>query len=129
MEIMSTRAVRALFSVVIIGGALTALLAMSVRESAAFYKHVDEVMVHPTEWYGKPLKLHGFVANLQKRTDSLDYKFDVTKDEFTVPAQYTGIVPDTFKEGAEVVLTGRLSADGFHADEIMAKCPSKYDPK
>ena len=124
---MSTRAVRALLSVVVVGGALTALLAMSVRESAAFYKHVDEVMVSPDQWYGKPLKLHGFVATLEKRTDSLEYRFNVTQGDYTVAATYTGIVPDTFKEGSEVVLTGRLSAQGFHADEIMAKCPSKYD--
>jgi cytochrome c-type biogenesis protein CcmE len=26
-----------------------------------------------------------------------------------------------------VVLTGKLSAQGFAASEIMAKCPSKYD--
>lgn len=124
---MSTRAVRALLSVVVVGGALTAMLAMSVRESAAFYKHVDEVMVSPDQWYGKPLKLHGFVATLEKRTDSLEYRFNVTQGDYTVAATYTGIVPDTFKEGSEVVLTGRLSAQGFHADEIMAKCPSKYD--
>jgi cytochrome c-type biogenesis protein CcmE len=126
---MSTRTARALLSTVIVGGALTAMLAMSVRESAAFYKHVDEVMVSPDQWYGKPLKLHGFVAKLAKRTDSLDYRFDVTQGDYTVAATYTGIVPDTFKEGSEVVLTGRLSAQGFHADEIMAKCPSKYEPK
>ena len=124
---MSTRAVRALLSVVVVGGALTAMLAMSVRESAAFYKHVDEVMVSPDQWYGKPLKLHGFVATLEKRTDSLEYRFNVTQGDYTVAATYTGIVPDTFQEGSEVVLTGRLSAQGFHADEIMAKCPSKYD--
>lgn len=124
---MSTRAVRALLSVVVIGGALTALLAMTVRESAAFYKHVDEVMVSPDQWYGKPMKLHGFVSNLHKRTDSLDYKFDVRNGDHTVVATYRGIVPDTFKGGSEVVLTGKLSAQGFRADEIMAKCPSKYD--
>jgi cytochrome c-type biogenesis protein CcmE len=125
---MSTRTVRVLLSVLVIGGSLTALLAMSVRESAAFYKHVDEVMVSPDLWYGKSLKLPGYVADLQKRTDSLDYKFQVTTREFSVPATYTGIVPDTFKDGSEVVLTGRLSAEGFHAEEVMAKCPSKYEP-
>jgi cytochrome c-type biogenesis protein CcmE len=128
MRIMSTRTVRVLLSVLVVGGSLTAVLAMSVRESAAFYKHVDEVMVSPEQWYGKPLKLHGYVADLKKRTDSLDYKFQVTTREFSVAATYTGIVPDTFKDGSEVVLTGRLSADGFHAEEVMAKCPSKYEP-
>ena len=34
----------------------------------------------------------------------------------------------TFKNDSEVVLTGRLSGDNsFHATEMTAKCPSKYD--
>jgi cytochrome c-type biogenesis protein CcmE len=47
-----------------------------------------------------------------------------------VLASYQGIVPDTFKGGSEVVLTGRLGPEGFHVDPkgVMAKCPSKYDP-
>ena len=43
-------------------------------------------------------------------------------------AEYTGIVPDGFKSGSEVVLKGRLSAHGFSVEPggVMAKCPSKY---
>jgi cytochrome c-type biogenesis protein CcmE len=36
------------------------------------------------------------------------------------------VTPDTFKDEAEVVLHGTLAADGFHADQVVAKCPSKY---
>ena len=45
-----------------------------------------------------------------------------------VDVSYKGIVPDTFKPEAEVVMRGKLSADGFHVvpNGIMAKCPSKY---
>jgi cytochrome c-type biogenesis protein CcmE len=48
-----------------------------------------------------------------------------------VDATYTGIVPDTFKDASEVVIKGRLSPAGFAVDPngIMAKCPSKYEPK
>jgi len=42
-------------------------------------------------------------------------------------ATYTGIVPDTFKNDAEVVLEGTLGPDGFHATGMTAKCPSKYE--
>jgi hypothetical protein len=42
-------------------------------------------------------------------------------------AYYTGIVPDTFKADSEVVLTGTMDDQGFHATEMTAKCPSKYD--
>jgi len=38
-----------------------------------------------------------------------------------------GLVPDTFKADSEVVLTGTLQDNGFHATEMTAKCPSKYD--
>ena len=45
-------------------------------------------------------------------------------------ASYTGILPDTFKDEAEVVLNGRLTADGnfeVAPNGVMAKCPSKYE--
>jgi cytochrome c-type biogenesis protein CcmE len=48
-----------------------------------------------------------------------------------VDASYTGIVPDTFKGEAEVVLRGKLTATGFHTEPngVVAKCPSKYEAK
>jgi cytochrome c-type biogenesis protein CcmE len=45
---------------------------------------------------------------------------------------YTSLeTPDLFKDGAEVVVEGRLagSADVFHADKVLAKCPSKFEPE
>jgi len=126
---MSKKATRAVFSAVVIAGALSLLLAMTVRESAAYYKHVDEVMASPEQWYGKKLKLHGFAEGVQRRTDSLDYRFTVTTGEHAVLAHYSGIVPDTFKDGSEVVLDGHLGPDGFQVapNGVMAKCPSKYE--
>ena len=46
-------------------------------------------------------------------------------------ASYTGVVPDTFKSEAEVVLKGSLSKEGFSVapNGVMAKCPSKYEAK
>ena len=126
---MSKKATRAIFSAVVIAGALALLLAMTVRESAAYYKHVDEVMASPEEWYGKKLKLHGFAEGVERRTDSLDYRFTVKTGDFTVLAHYSGIVPDTFKDGSEVVLEGHLGPGGFQVapNGVMAKCPSKYE--
>ncbi|MCA1586369.1 MAG: cytochrome c maturation protein CcmE, partial [Acidobacteria bacterium] len=87
------------------------LLYSTLGEDMAYYKHVDEVMAQPEQWYGKSLQLHGFVVPesilVNKRT--LQYKFQVHSNGKTIPASYTGIVPDTFKDEAEVVLKGRLS--------------------
>jgi cytochrome c-type biogenesis protein CcmE len=124
---MSKKSLRAGFSAIVIGSALALLLAMTVQEGAAYYKHVDEVMASPEQWYGKKLKLHGFAEGVMRRTDSLEYRFTVKTGDHSVVANYTGIAPDTFKDGSEVVLDGTLGPDGFHATNIMAKCPSKYE--
>ena len=37
-------------------------------------------------------------------------------------------VPDLFKDGAEVVVEGRLDGGSdFHATNVLAKCPSKFE--
>ena len=108
------------------------LLWSTLRDGTEYYKHVDEVMTQPQEWYGKRLQLHGFVVadSILRRRDSLDYRFQVQNKGQVVTASYSGIVPDTFKSGSEVVLKGHLGPDGFAVEPngVMAKCPSRYEP-
>jgi cytochrome c-type biogenesis protein CcmE len=117
-------------SLVIVGGGLVALMADS--SALEYYKHVDEVMQEPARWKDKRLQLHGFVVpgTIAKRLDrdhqKLEYKFRVENCGATTEARFAGVVPDTFKEGAEVVLKGRFEGESFHTQEVMAKCPSKY---
>jgi cytochrome c-type biogenesis protein CcmE len=129
---MPTKRLRAVVSVLIVGGALSLLLFTTMAESADYYKMVDEVMANPEQWYDKSMNLHGFVVegSIQRRASTLDYRFQVKNGDAVVLAAYTGVVPDTFKDGAEVVLTGKLRPEGFQVkpDGITAKCPSKYDP-
>ncbi len=104
------------------------LLYSTLGESAQYYKHVDEVMVQPEIWYDTPLQIHGYAKNVARKRDTLEYRFEMHNNGQMVLASYTGIVPDTFTNDAEVVLQGTLSPDGFHATEMTAKCPSKYEP-
>ncbi len=56
-------------------------------------------------------------------------KFVVTDFKHEVPVQYTGVVPDLFRENQGVVAHGRLGSDGvFVADEILAKHDENYMP-
>lgn len=109
------------------------LLYTTLGEATEYYKHVDEVMTQPEEWYGKKLQLHGYVVqdSILQRKSTLDYKFKVHSNGQVVDATYTGVVPDTFKGDAEVVLKGVLTQNGFTVEPngIMAKCPSKYEAK
>jgi cytochrome c-type biogenesis protein CcmE len=128
---MAKKTVRVLLSTVIVAGALVLLLFSSATESAAYYKMVDEVMVSPEQWYGKPMQLHGHVVDgsMEWRKGTLDRRFKVKGAEHVVQASYSGVVPDTFKDGSEVVMKGRLGPNGFEVEPggIMAKCPSRYE--
>ena len=129
---MSKKTIRALISGVVLGAAFLVLLVTTMRGSAEYFKEVDEVMPSAAEWYNKPLQLHGFVleGSIMRRPNTLDYQFKVKNGDSIVLASYTGIVPDTFKDGAEVVLKGRLTPSAFNVapNGVVAKCPSKYVP-
>jgi len=130
---MSHKAAKLGITGVVLALAFGLLMYSTLSEGTEYYKHVDEVTANPGAWHGKRLQLHGFVQGqpLRKR-DSLEYRFDVQSNGQVIRAYYTGIVPDTFKEDAEVVLKGRLENDGIfyvEKDGVMAKCPSKYTPE
>ncbi len=125
--------IRVAVSAIVLSLAFAGLLWSTLREGTEYYKHVDEVMASPQHWEGKPLQLHGFVVpgSILVRPNSLEYKFQVQNKGSIVGASYTGVVPDTFKDGAEVVLKGQLTNQGFNISPngVMAKCPSKYEAK
>jgi cytochrome c-type biogenesis protein CcmE len=130
---MKHKAVKFGLTGLVLALAFGGLLYSTLAEGTEYYKHVDEVMGQPTDWYGKKLQLHGFIVPnsvfVNKRT--LEYRFKVHSNGQIVDAKYTGVVPDTFKDDAEVVLKGTLASDGFSVapNGVMAKCPSKYEPK
>ena len=111
--------------------ALSGLMYTSLSEGTEYYKHVDEVMADPAAWHGKKLQLHGHVVDksIERKRNSLEYRFRVHSNGQVVQATYTGVVPDTFKDGSEVVLRGELGPHGFSVapNGVMAKCPSKYE--
>jgi cytochrome c-type biogenesis protein CcmE len=129
---MAHKTVKIGLTALVLGLALGGLLWSTLSEGTEYYKRVDEVMTNPARWQGKALRLHGFVVrdSILRKRDSLEYRFEIQNKGRTVRAMYSGIVPDTFKDEAEVVLKGHLEPDGFHVDPngVMAKCPSKYEP-
>ena len=128
--VMSHKAARLGITGVVLVLAFGGLLYSTLSEGTAFYKHVDEVLVSPADWNDKRLQLHGFATEIGRTPDSLDWQFNVSYNGETITAYYTGIVPDTFLNDSEVVLSGNLLENGtfqVERDGIMAKCPSKYE--
>jgi cytochrome c-type biogenesis protein CcmE len=130
---MKHKAVKVGLTSLVLALSFGGLLYSTMGEATEYYKHVDEVMSAPEQWYGKKLQLHGYVVkdSIAWRKQSLEYKFKVHSNGHVVDAKYTGVVPDTFKGEAEVVLKGTLSPEGFSVapNGVMAKCPSKYEAR
>ena len=128
---MTSKALKIGLTCLVLAGALGGLMYTTLAEGTEYYIHVDEVMKDPAAWQNKKLQLHGFVVDksISWVPEKLDYRFTVKNGDQTVSASYTGIVPDGFKDGAEVVLTGKLTPAGFVVAPggVSAKCPSKYE--
>lgn len=76
-------------------------------------------------------RLGGLVENgsLQRSQDGLQVRFIVTDQVQRVPVTYKGLLPDLFKEGKGVVVSGKLESEGqFRASEVLAKHDENYMP-
>ena len=80
---------------------------------------------------GAPFRLGGVVLENSVRRDpnSLKADFVVTDRFHDMPVEYTGILPDLFREGQSIVATGRMEGDRFVAREVLAKHDETYMPK
>jgi cytochrome c-type biogenesis protein CcmE len=76
-------------------------------------------------------RLGGVVLENSVHRDSASLKVDfVVTDRFhDMPVEYTGILPDLFREGQSVVATGKIENGHFAAREVLAKHDETYMPK
>lgn len=87
-------------------------------------------------------RVHGFVADgtIERDVEAKQVRFHVRATPphaggdvgATLPVIYRSLeVPDMFKDGAEVVVEGRMdpARQVFVADLVLAKCPSKFQAK
>lgn len=99
-------------------------------EGVLEYVYVDKVVDKLPDYTGRTLKVHGTVVAgtvRQKVGAAGDYTFEIEKDGRRLPVHFTNMVPDTFAEGGEVVLTGEIVNGRIESEEMAAKCPSKYE--
>ena len=60
--------------------------------------------------------------------DQLDFQVSDRDGSHPIPVSYTGTVPDPFRDGREVIVTGKLQNGTFvgEKDTLVTKCPSKF---
>jgi len=98
------------------------------QDNMMFFVEISDVVQgnHPSE---RNFRIGGLVVggSMQRQEGSLDMSFEVTDTACTLPVQYSGVLPDLFREGQGVVAHGRLNDDGvFVAEKIMAKHDEDY---
>lgn len=112
-----------------IGGVLLAMSALS--DQAAYFYTPAEAKAATIE-PGKAVRLGGMVepGSLKRSADGVTVTFNLTDGEGTVPASFSGITPDLFKEGSGAIAEGAFDADGtFRATNILAKHDERYMPR
>ena len=123
-----SRRIKLIISLLVVVGAVGYLVYQSVGQQMEYAKYPDELLAQRDEWVNRPVRVEGIVDTIDHSDGTLDYRFVVSRRGTTLPVRYEGIVPDTFREGAGVTVRGRLQPNGsFHAEEVIAKCPSKYE--
>jgi cytochrome c-type biogenesis protein CcmE len=108
------------------------LVFTGLQSSTMYYFTVSEFAQKEAAVIGETVRINGQVASgtVTKDDPGHNVKFTITEGGQSLPVIYQGVLPDTFKEEATVVVEGQLNDDGmFRAQTIMLKCPSKYVPK
>ena len=135
--------------------AVVYLIFSSTQASKEYFMTVDEVKAEGAQVVGKSLRLSGAVIGdtIQYDAKTLTLTFEIAHvpgDNAAIEAQgglavalkaavedpararvkviYVGPKPDLLRSEAQAIMTGKIGTDGiFHADELLLKCPTKYE--
>lgn len=131
-----------------LGGLAVAVLlgwyaATNLEEIGTFQYYQTLAEFRAADAVGRPARVHGYVApgSIERDLGERVIRFAVVQDPphagmapagaDSLAVEYGTLeAPDMFKDGAEVVVEGRMGEGAvFVADNVMAKCPSKFEAK
>lgn len=139
----------------LIFAAIVWLIVTSTQVSAQYFLTVEELNIKGKSMIGRDLRISGAVIgdSIQYNPQTLTLSFDIAHvpgDNKQIEAQgglakvlhtavidpnlprlhvvYQGVKPDLLRNEAQAIITGKLGGDGiFYADELLLKCPTKYE--
>jgi cytochrome c-type biogenesis protein CcmE len=135
--------------------AVVLLVISATRATAEFFVTVGELLESEADYAGQNLRVSGAVIgetiNYDAETGLLHFTIaHIPGDEDEIkarggleavlhqavmdqavprlPVTYQGAPPDMLKDEAQAILTGSRGSDGvFQVEELLLKCPSKYE--
>jgi cytochrome c-type biogenesis protein CcmE len=103
-----------------------ALVYTSFSASTEAKQPSDVLSAGPGETY----ELTGKVVpgSVQRTGEELRFRVADRDGSDSVPVSYSGAVPDPFRAGREIIVTGELEGGTFvgEPDTLITKCPSKF---
>ena len=144
-----------IFGGLLLASAVIYLIISATRSNIQYYLTVEELKADPAAYFGQDVRVSGVVMgdSIEYDSESLILRFTIAN----VPSEaeqiealggmaailkkaeahpelprleviYNGVKPDLLKNEAHAVISGRLDNDGtFTANELLLKCPSKYE--
>jgi cytochrome c-type biogenesis protein CcmE len=105
-------------------------LVLDGMESQTYFYTAEEAVAQGEDLAGKTVRIKGKVepGTVVGEDGRLGREFRVTENGKSIRVVYNRAMPDTFAEDREVVVHGTVSDDlVVEADEVLVKCPSKYE--
>jgi len=128
--------VRFLVGGLAIAAAVAYLMYTGIRETSAYYLTIGEFLPQRESLSGTGLRVAGRVrpGSIAYDASTLRLQFDMGEFEKDasgpfVPVRFTGIKPDMFADGRDVIVEGRYTDGALQADKVLTSCPSKYEAK
>ncbi len=138
---VSPNTLRISIAVAVILGTIGWLAYTGYGSSKSYYVTIAELGSMGDKAYHSQLRVEGFVQPGTIQQDGTHVDFVLNEYESHSPKVSSGHLlkvsykgseppPDTFKDNAQALAIGAYGRDGvFHANELQAKCASKYAPQ
>lgn len=121
----------AMVGLIVVGVSITLALVLNAFQSNLLYFVSPSEVIAGQVPAGKNFRVGGLVVagSVVRPGSDMLVQFEVTDTLNTVPVQYSGILPDLFRDGQGVVVKGHMNQAGmFQATEVLAKHDENYMP-
>ncbi len=123
---------RFIIGAAIIVAAVSYLVYTGIRETSVYYLTIDEFLARRDAVAGQGIRVAGRVApksiDWNPRTNDLRFRLASFDESDGVDVAFTGVLPDMFAEGRDVIVEGTYAkGGGLHAHTLLTSCPSKYE--
>ena len=118
--------------ITIIVATVGVLVWTAVDQTKMYMVTVAEYLTARDSYAGETVRIAGRVAedsmNWDADTRLLRFTLDDMEGDQAVSVHYSGLLPDMFSEGRDVVVEGpSVEIDPFTATTVLTSCPSKYE--